>query len=343
MSNTNKEILAILRHYWKLGRNAVDAARILREVEGHDAISDRTAQNWYKKFKEGHTDLQEEPRSGRPSVVDHEVICQRIEANPATSTRQLSQELGPSRWTIGRHLHQLGKTSKRCREVPHDLTAKQAEERVKICKELLTNPQDQRFYRRIVTCDEKWIYLRNPNKSNQWLSRGQPAEPVVKRKSFETKVMLCVWWNYEGVLHFELVPEGRAMNSELYCEQLDRMYTVLKEKYPALVNRKHVLFQQDNARPHTSRRTLQKLDEFDGVKLLPHPAYSPDLAPSDFHLFRSMAHFLSGRTFDNIADVEEGCREFFSSKPKDWYLKGIENLSRQWQRTIDHNGIYFEY
>jgi len=43
MSNTNKEILAILRLYWKLSRNAVDAERILREVEGHDA--DRTEQN----------------------------------------------------------------------------------------------------------------------------------------------------------------------------------------------------------------------------------------------------------------------------------------------------------
>jgi len=37
MSNTNKEILAILRHYWKLSRNTVDAARILLEGEDHDA------------------------------------------------------------------------------------------------------------------------------------------------------------------------------------------------------------------------------------------------------------------------------------------------------------------
>jgi len=61
MSNTNKEILAILRHYWKLGRNTVHAARILREIAGHDAISDLTALNWYKKFTEGHTNLQAEP------------------------------------------------------------------------------------------------------------------------------------------------------------------------------------------------------------------------------------------------------------------------------------------
>jgi len=66
-----------------------------------------------------------------------------------------------------------------------------------------------------------------------------------------------------------------------------------------------------------------------------------NLTPSDFHLFRSMAHFLSGRIFDNTADLEQRCHKFFASKRKDWYLKGIENLSRQWQRTIDHNGIFF--
>ena len=89
------------------------------------------------------------------------------------------------------------------------------------------------------------------------------------------------------------------------------------KKYPALVNKNSVLLQKDNARSHTSRRTLQKLDEYDGVKLLPHQAYSPDLAPSHFHFFRSIAHFLSGRIFYNIADVEQEYREFFASKPQD--------------------------
>ena len=64
----------------------------------------------------------------------------------------------------------------------HDLTAKQTGERVKICKERHANLQDQRFYRRIVTCDEKWMYLLNTNKSNQWLSPGQPAQLVVRNK-----------------------------------------------------------------------------------------------------------------------------------------------------------------
>ena len=106
--------------------------------------------------------------------------------------------------------------------------------------------------------------------------------------------------------------------------------TVLKEKYPILVNRDRGLFQQDKARPHTSRRTLRKLEEFDGVKLLPHPTYSPGLAPFQVNATLS----LGKKNKDAVSSA---------SKSKDWYLEGIENFSRQWQRTFDHNGIYFEY
>jgi hypothetical protein len=52
------------------------------------------------------------------------------------------------------------------------------------------------------------------------------------------------------------------------------MCTDLLEKFPALVNRK-----QDNARPHTAKKTLQKIEELEGIELLPHPAFSPNLAP----------------------------------------------------------------
>jgi histone-lysine N-methyltransferase SETMAR len=76
------------------------------------------------------------------------------------------------------------------------------------------------------------------------------------------------------------------------------MYTVLLEKYPALVNRKSVLLQQDNARPHRAKKTLQKIEELEGIELLPHPAFSPDLEPSDYNLFRSMAQFLRGKSFN---------------------------------------------
>ena len=97
--------------------------------------------------------------------------------------------------------------------------------------------------------------------------------------------MISVWWNVDGIVHFELVPEGKAVNAELYTEQLDRVYEAMRQKYPTLISRKRALLQQDNAPAHRAKKTQGKIAELDGIEVLPHPAYSPDLAPSDYGLF----------------------------------------------------------
>ena len=66
----------------------------------------------------------------------------------------------------------------------------------------------------------------------------------------------------------------------------------IKKKRPELATRKGVIFHQDNVRPHTSFVTHKKLLEL-GWKVMPHPPYSPDLVPSDCHLFRSLQNHLN--------------------------------------------------
>ncbi|GFW76638.1 histone-lysine N-methyltransferase SETMAR [Trichonephila clavipes] len=83
----------------------------------------------------------------------------------------------------------------------------------------------------------------------------------------------------------------------------DRHNTTLEEKWPELTNRKAVVFHHDNARPHTSLVTRQKLLEL-GWDVLPHPPYSPDHAPSDYFLFRSLQNSLNGKNFNNDDDVK---------------------------------------
>ena len=76
---------------------------------------------------------------------------------------------------------------------------------------------------------------------------------------------------------------------------------------------KGVIFHQDNARPHTSLVTRKKLLEL-GWEVMPHPPYSPDLAPSDYHLFRSLQNHLNGKTFDSNDAVKNELIQFFASK-----------------------------
>jgi histone-lysine N-methyltransferase SETMAR len=107
------------------------------------------------------------------------------------------------------------------------------------------------------------------------------------------------------------------------------------------VNRNRALLQQDNARPHTAKKTLQKIEE---LELLLHPAFSPDLEPSDYYLFRSMAHFLSGEKFRSVADVEIAVEDFFLlPKIKEWFYRAFKELAAKWVKTTEHAGLYFEY
>jgi histone-lysine N-methyltransferase SETMAR len=204
-------------------------------------------------------------------------------------------------------------------------------------------PKDHRFIKRIITCNKKLIYLNNPDLQKQWLDKGQLPVPVVKRERFEKKVLLCIWWNYEGLICYELLPDSHTINAGIYSQQLENMYMVLLEKYPVLVNRKCMLLQQDNAHPHTVKNTLQKIEELEGIELLPHPTFSPDLAPSDYYLFHSMAQFLHGKMFQSVADIEVAVEEFFASKDKEWFYQAFKELAEKWVKTIDHEGLYFEY
>jgi hypothetical protein len=55
-----------------------------------------------------------------------------------------------------------------------------------------------------------------------------------------------------------------------------------------------------------------KLKEMDGVEILQHPAYSPDVAPSDYGLFQAWSIFFEGKIWKYGVEIE--CRNFFASK-----------------------------
>uniref|UniRef100_A0A914ERA4 Transposase n=1 Tax=Acrobeloides nanus TaxID=290746 RepID=A0A914ERA4_9BILA len=74
-----------------------------------------------------------------------------------------------------------------------------------------------------------------------------------------------------------------------------------------------------------------------------HPPYSPDMAPSDFYLFRSLEHWLRGKKFRTIEEMRQSLTEFFDSKDREWYRHGIHRLEEQWQKVIENHGEYFDY
>ena len=135
--------------------------------------------------------------------------------------------------------------------------------------------------------NEKWILYNNVEWKRSWDKRNETTTNHTKGRSFHPKkVMLCIWWDWKGVLYYELLPENQTINSSKYCSQSDQLKAAIDEKRPELANRKLIVFHQDNTRQHVSLMTRQKLLQLVWEVLI-HPPNSPDIAPLDFHLFRS--------------------------------------------------------
>jgi len=71
---------------------------------GKDALSIRTAQDWFNRFKNNNFELDDLPHSGRPLEVDMDVLQQLIEEDPRLTTRCLAEQLGCSHNTVETHL-----------------------------------------------------------------------------------------------------------------------------------------------------------------------------------------------------------------------------------------------
>ena len=141
------------------------------------------------------------------------------------------------------------------------------------------------------------------------------------------------------MVFFELLPRNQTINSDVYCRQLNKLNAVVKEKLSELVNRKGVIFHHQNATLHTSLSTHQKLLRL-GWEVMLHPLYSPDLAPSDYYLFRSLQNSLNGKTFNDDEAVKSHLVQFFADKDQKFYERGIMKLPERWQKVIEQNAKY---
>ncbi|KAJ4450280.1 hypothetical protein ANN_01700 [Periplaneta americana] len=196
------------------------------------------------------------------------------------------------------------------------------------------------FLDSIVTGDETWISHSTPETKQQsmhWRHSGSPVRTKFKQTLSVWKVMCTVFWDRKGILLIDFLPRGETVNADHYCETLRKLRRAIQNKMCGMLTAGVVLL-HDNARPHTARRTAAVLTKF-GWELFVHPPYSPDLAPSDFHVFLHLKKFLSsGERFGNDEELKTSVTRWFHSQAAEFYDRGIQKLIPRYDKCLNSDG-----
>ena len=204
-------------------------------------------------------------------------------------------------------------------------------------------PKDD-FLLHLVTVDETWVdYYESENKaqSRQWIGPGSPRPKKFKTQPSAGKVMATVFWNAKGVIMLDFLPKrSTIITGVYYANLLDQLRTTICEKRRGKLS-KGVLLQQDNARVHTCKVAMDTVER-NGYELIPHPAYSLDLAPSDFFLLPNLKKDILGFHFRSDEEVVTAVEEWVNGKDPEFFSSGLMALEHCWSKCITLEGNYIE-
>lgn len=357
-----EEYRSVIRFLFLQGKPLSEIKNRLDAVYGASSPSMATVQNWFNEFARGRTSVFDEPRrrpgaAGAPktpktAVTDETIgkVHDLVLADRQLKAREIAETTGISKERVGHILYEiLGMRKVLTQWVPRLLTIEYKHNRETVSETCLAlyrrNPNE--FLRRFVTVDETWIHWYTPETEEPAGEEGAAPTKKAKAKTADArsagKVGATVFWDSQGIIHIDYLEKGKTITGVYYAELLERFNVELKKKRPRLaMAKKKVLFHQDNAPAHTTAAvSMAKLFEL-RYELLPHPTFSPDLAPGDFFLFPNLKKSLAGKRYRSNEEVIAATEDYFAALDKSYFSEGLKRLEYRWVRCIELKGDYVE-
>uniref|UniRef100_A0A670Y7B2 Mos1 transposase HTH domain-containing protein n=1 Tax=Pseudonaja textilis TaxID=8673 RepID=A0A670Y7B2_PSETE len=341
----------LIRFLLAKNHKLIEIFRQLCEVYGDNIITEGGVRRWCIKFKNGRTNVHDEQLSGRPSILTDELVT-KVDDNICENRRFTVTELSLSFPQISHSLlheivtQKLGYHKFCARWVSKILTENHMSRCMAASLTFLYSydKDGDSFLDRIVTRDKTWVKHVNGETKLQSMEWGHTNSPQKPRKCLQTfsarKIMATVFGDRQCVLLIDFLDHGATINSVRYCEMLQKLRKAIQNKRRGKLSSK-ILFLHDNARPHTANHTREVLNAFKW-EIFPHPPYSPDLAPSDYHLFPRMKTWLGTQRFDNDAELQAGVTDWLKSQAAEFYDNGITKLVHRYDKCLNLFSEYVE-
>ncbi|GFW92148.1 mariner Mos1 transposase [Trichonephila clavipes] len=148
-----------------------------------------------------------------------------------------------------------------------------------------------------------------------------PRSDYVRQVALENNNNITASKRHRGRLRVETI------NTERYCNTSSKLKNAIRKKQPGLLI-SSVLLLDDNVRLHSATAT-QNCTETLGWERLHHLPYSPDIAPSDFHLFPTLKKNLAGRCFGSNDEVKHTVKRPFRMQNPEFFWRTFLNLSSE--------------
>ena len=326
---TKQEQRSVVRFLFSEGVKPIEIHRRMRIQYGDRCMSRTQVYEWTEKFKNGVTSVKDSPRPGPAftAVTEDNIAAVEnvIRENRRVTVNEVASLLDISVGSAHHIIHDELQFRKVCaRWVPKRLTSEMKERRVDACQELLRRYEadGEAFLQRIVTGDESWVHFYEPQRKRQsmeWRHTSSPKPKKVQAQRSAGKVMLTLFWDYNGPILEHYMPRGSTVTSATYSNLLrENLKPAIRQKRRGLLTT-GVCLLHDNARPHTAKATVSTIEEL-RFECIPHPPYSPDLAPSDFHVFGPLKGALTGTQFRDDDEVRSAVHEWLRTRPKDFFF-----------------------
>jgi len=191
--------------------------------------------------------------------------------------------------------------------------------------------------------DKTWVQFVNAEtneQSKQWIHTHSPNKPKKFKETLEQKMMATEFWDRKGLLLTEFMAPGTTITSEVHCEMLNKLWRSIQIKQRRMLTKGIVLL-HDSARPHTAVGTnaLIKLFKWE---ISDHPPYSPDLPPSDYHLFTKMKFWLATHRFHNNEELMDGVNNWLHNLAAPFVDEGLQKLVSRYDKCRNVDGNYVE-
>ncbi len=131
---------------------------------------------------------------------------------------------------------------------------------------------------------------------------------------------------------------GNTIDGSYYASLIEQLHAAILQRQYGKINC-GVLLLHDNAPVHKSKLVPVAIRQTDFVELN-HPSYSPDIAPSDYHMFLHLKRFLRGKSFGSDDEMITAVEDYLSNLGSEFFFDGISSLHDLWQCVVANEGQY---